>query len=79
MCLFFRFSLGACTTKVRQPSDSQTLQDSKGIRAKSEGRRKADMASRKANFCCSCFTEVVGRDGMDLANANEGFMSICSR
>ena len=71
MRLFFCFSLGAFTTKAKQPSNSRNLQDSKGIRARSEGRRKAAMASRKANFCCSCFTEVVLRDGIDLEMATK--------
>lgn len=60
----FRFSLGATTEKFKAPVELSTEQEPKGIRSKSEGRRKAAMDNKKANLICNRYTEVELREAI---------------
>lgn len=45
------------------------------MRAKSEGLRKAAIANRKANFCCSSETDVLEQEGIERACTIDGLRS----
>lgn len=75
---FLLVSFGATTWKRRQPV-SKIKQESNGIRAKSEGRRKAAIAKRNPSFCCNNLIEVAGREAIERAKVRAGETSIGGR